>query len=65
MEMKHRIMFGYCLGVKRVCFHEMEFVEVICETTGDNEFLMSACLIWELETGTSFLHADLLCLVIK
>lgn len=65
MEMKHRIMFGYCLGVKCVCFHEMEFVEVICETAGDNWVLMSACLIWELETGRSFLHADLLCLVIK
>ncbi len=43
-------MFGYCLGGKCVCFHEMEFVEVICVTTGYNEILMSACLIWELET---------------
>lgn len=63
--MKHRIMFGYCLGVKCVRFHEMEFVKVICETTGNNEVLMSACLIWELETGRPFLHADLLCLVLK
>lgn len=43
----------------------MEFVKVICKTARDNEVLMSACLIWELETGKSFLHADLFCLVVK
>ena len=52
MEIKHGIMFGYCL--KCVCFHEMEFGEVISETAGDGEVLMSACLIRELETGRSF-----------
>lgn len=63
MEIKHGIMFGYCL--KYVCFHEMEFGEVISETAGESEVLMSACLIRELETGRSFFHADLLCSVIK
>ena len=65
MEMNHRITFGFCLGVKCVCFHEVEFVGVSCGTTGDDEVLMSACLICELETGKSFLPADLLCLVVK
>lgn len=39
MEIKHRIMFGFYLGVKCVCLHEMESEEVICETTGFNEGL--------------------------
>lgn len=65
MEMNHKIMFGYCPGVKCVCFHEMEFIEVICGTTGESEILMSACLIWELETARSFLHADWFILIIR
>jgi len=62
--MNHKIMFGYYLGVKCVCFHEMEFMEVICETTEDGKVLMNACLIWELEASRSFLHADLFSLII-
>lgn len=61
--MKHRIMFGFHLGVEYVCFHEMEFVEVICEMTAGDEVLMRACLIWELETGGYFFNADVLCLI--
>lgn len=49
------IMFGYCLGVKCVCFHKMGYVKVISKSAGDDNVLMSPCLIWELETERSFL----------
>lgn len=65
MEMKPRIMFGYRLGAKCVFWRNG-----ICESDlrdGGRQwgFLMSGCLIWELETGTPCLRVDLLCLVIE
>lgn len=63
--MKPGVMFGDCLGVDCLCFHEMEIGGNYLRRLGDDEVLMSACLIWELETGKSFLHADLVALAVK